>query len=146
MAMKYHILYAGMLLALLSVPALGQNSADFEAKYGPPIKAFEVRPGVLMTARYAADGRVCEMVLERQNTPGPSVKLTSILEERLVEELIDELVPVAERGERSRFYGLTLLSGRSGQTNYSYEKVTIALVGGSVLRAYPKTRTEVGVA
>ena len=48
-----------ILLLTLAVAALGQTSADLSAKY--PNVAYRIRPHVLMTARFAPDGQVCEM-------------------------------------------------------------------------------------
>jgi len=52
-----------ILFLVFVVAALGQTSADLGAKY-PHDTACRVRPDVLMTARFAAGGQVCEMTLE----------------------------------------------------------------------------------
>jgi hypothetical protein len=46
-----------ILLLTLAVAASGQTSADLSAKY-PNVIANRIRPHVLMTARFAADGQV----------------------------------------------------------------------------------------
>ena len=46
----------------------GQSSNDLSARYAA-VSAYQVRPGILMTAKYAEDGQVCEMVLQRVYTP-----------------------------------------------------------------------------
>jgi hypothetical protein len=86
-------------LAFLAVSAWGQTAADLAAKYAA-VSAYEVRPGILMTAKYAADGRICEMVLEpRHYQSGDGVDLEVVFPAKLEKEVIDELVPLAERGE-----------------------------------------------
>lgn len=55
-----------VLLLILVGAALGQTSTDLSAKYSR-VAAYEVRPHVLMTARFAADAQVCEMTLEKRH-------------------------------------------------------------------------------
>jgi hypothetical protein len=86
-------------LALLAVSVWGQTAADLAAKY-PSVSAYEVRPGILMTAKYAADGRICELVLEpRHYQAGDGIDLDAVLPARLEKEVIDELAPPSERGD-----------------------------------------------
>lgn len=86
-------------LAFLAVSAWGQTAADLAAKY-PSVSAYEVRPGILMTAKYAADGRICELVLEpRHYQAGDGVDLEVVFPSELEKQVIDELVPPVERGE-----------------------------------------------
>jgi hypothetical protein len=74
----------------------GQTVSDLSAKY-PAVSAYEVRPGVLMTAKYAVNGQVCEMLLQRHYSPNQPDADTTI-PAKLERELIDELAPEAERG------------------------------------------------
>jgi hypothetical protein len=123
--MRFQFLSACALLVLCCASALGQTSDDLRAKYGPPVDdAFKVRPGVRMKVTYGVDGRACEMVLESvvtESSGGPSRDLS----EELAEDLISELVPVTGRGEKSGSYGFTLWTGQQGQTDFSYENVSI---------------------
>jgi hypothetical protein len=51
--------------------AAGRNfdvSDDLSARYALSLP-YQVRPGILMTAKYAEDGQVCETVLQRVYTP-----------------------------------------------------------------------------
>jgi hypothetical protein len=122
--MKSQILLVFTLLALCCVSVFGQTSSELQTRYGTPVEeTFKVRNVLLMTVKYAADGRACEMVFE--GVKRESANSNSALSENLVLELIDEFVPLAERGEKSKFYGLTLWTGQEGQTNYSYENVFI---------------------
>jgi hypothetical protein len=55
-----------------------------------------------MTAKYAADGQVCEMVLEvRHYHSRKEIDLDNVSPGKLETSLIDELVPKSERGEPS---------------------------------------------
>src|SRR2546426_4341056 len=77
--------------------AWGQTSADLNAKYRQ-VTSYEVRPGIVMTPKYAADGQVCEMVLEKRQKTATGVNFGVSISEKEVKELVDELVPEAERG------------------------------------------------
>jgi len=91
----------GLLFGLLSgISVSGQTAFDFSAKY-PTVSAYEVRPGVLMTAKYAANGQVCEMTLQRHYSPNQPDADTTIpaKQER---ELINELAPESARGPESK--------------------------------------------
>ncbi len=111
------------------VHALGQTSADLSKKYGPALDAFEVRRGVLVTARYTGGGQVCEMVIEVRRRTGAGFDLGTKLTDETVEQLIDELVPETDRGKRDESYGWSMSLGQSLRTNYSYENVEITSAG-----------------
>lgn len=92
-----------ILVALVAflIPVLGwtQTAADFATKY-PPVSAYEVRPGILMTAKYAEDGQICQMVLEpRHYQSGNNVDLHTVIPAEQEKQVLDELVPPPERGE-----------------------------------------------
>jgi len=123
--MKKSILFAFLILVISAPPAVGQTSSDLERKYGPPIKAFEVRPGVLMTVTYDDDGQVCQMALEKRRATDSGVSTDTNFSNELVEGLLDDLLPAAERGKKSTLYGLTRVTSR--QTDFSYENVSVTL-------------------
>jgi hypothetical protein len=81
---------------LSGVFACGQTASDLSAKYRD-LNAFAVRPGILMTAKYAANGQVCEMTLQRYYSPDQP-DADSTIPAKLETELIDELAPAAVRG------------------------------------------------
>jgi hypothetical protein len=84
---------------MVAVSSWGQTAGDLAAKYHS-VSAYEVRPGVLMTAKYADDGQVCEMVLEVRHYHSPeNIDLDSVIPGKLETRLVDELVPASERGE-----------------------------------------------
>ena len=116
-----------ILLLTLAVAALGQTSAELSAKY--PNVAYRIRPHVLMTARFAADGQVCEMTLEKgQQTDTSTVFLDSFSKEE-VHSLMDDLVPEGLRGRdlTKRFSGS--IEGLSVTTEYTYENVLVHVYG-----------------
>ena len=132
MKSPWRLLLTSVLLLLTVVPAAAQTSADLEKKYGPPVTLYAVRPGVFLSAKYSDSGQVCKMVIERMRRTESGGTIESTLTVELVKELIDELVPVPGRGEKDKFYGLTLFFGTE-ITSYAYENVSIALRGKTVL-------------
>ena len=120
----------------VAVAAWGQTAADLAAKY-PSVSAYEVRPGILMTAKYAADGQICEMVLEpRHYQSGNNVDLETVLPAEQERQVLDELVPASERGEPKNRWSkrepkdswLDPASYMAGGVSYfkrSYENVSI---------------------
>ena len=89
------VLSLGLVLALA---LKSQSVADLNAKY-PVVTSYEVRPGILMTPKYSADGQVCQMSIERQRGTRSGVMLYSFMSDKLVKEIVDELAPRSERGE-----------------------------------------------
>src|SRR5690348_11764587 len=90
-------------LLLTVVFANGQTASDLSLKY-PAISAYKVRPGILMTAKYAEDGQVCEMILQRRYMPDQT-DADSTISPKVEKKLIDELAPGAERGPESKWLG-----------------------------------------
>jgi len=115
-----------IVLVLTAGTIVAQRSSELQSKYGSPQDAFVIRPGLLMTAKYAADGRVCEMYIIEAQTPGSNIGLRTPLTPETVPALIDELVPEGERGSKLRWPVQT--QGMTLQAFYKYENVSIELV------------------
>jgi hypothetical protein len=115
-----------IVLVLTAGAVVAQRSTELQSKYGSPLDAFVIRPGLLMTAKYAADGKVCEMFIIEARTPGSNIGLRTPLTPETVPALIDELVPDGERGSKLRWPVQT--QGMTLQAFYRYENVSIELV------------------
>lgn len=115
-----------IVLALTAGTVVGQTSSELRSKYGSPEDAFVIRPGLLMTARYDADGKVCESYIIEGHTPGSNIGLRTPLTPETVPALIDELVPQGERGSKLRWPAQT--QGMTLQVVYKFENVSIELV------------------
>ena len=127
---KLCFLGSGFLLTLLCglQAAFGQTSADLSTKYRQVV-SYLLRPTVIMTPRFAVDGQVCEMAIERrQNTDTEIVIATSFSEEE-VHELVDELAPEAERGRNLTRHLNGFVAGGSIITQYSYENLLVQVYG-----------------
>jgi hypothetical protein len=82
-----------------------------------------------MTARFAADGQVCEMTLEkRQKTDGGIVFGVSFSEKE-IQSLLDELVPENERGRNLTRPLNATIDGGFITTEYNYENVFVRVNG-----------------
>src|SRR5580765_8652768 len=118
---------------LVAVSVFGQSANDLTAKY-PVVTAYEVRPGILMTAKYAQDGQVCEMGLETRHQTPKKIDLGSSIPRELVKQLIDELVPVAQRGKPTNQFTekwgyTTNISGSLAISEADFENVSIEIDG-----------------
>jgi len=112
-------------LLMLGAVAAAQDANTLRGKYRP-VHAFEVRPSVLMTAKFADDGQVCELALEKRHSQDKVVSLGSALPDKLIDEVLDEVVPESERGKPNKnLFGLSEISGQSAVTIMDYENVEI---------------------
>ena len=120
----------------LVVAAGGQTSDKLSVKY-PLVQAYEVRPGILMTPKYAEDGQVCEMIVEKRHQTATTTDLGSTIPRDLVKELIDELVPPTERGRPTKRYlrgdSESTIAGGVENTDSDFENVAIRIVGSASL-------------
>jgi hypothetical protein len=112
---------------------LSQTTADFTAKY-PMVTAFEIRPGMLMTARFSDAGQVCELTVEKRHyRTREDIDLSSNISPKLLDELTEELVPDAERGLATSKY-LSPESYVTGGVSYikrDFENVSIETHGST---------------
>lgn len=118
----------GSLLLILVGAALGQTSTDLSAKF-PHVTAYNVRPNVLMTARFATDGQVCEMTLEKRQKTDTRIVFGDTFSEAEVRSLMDDLVPENERGRNLTPVLNGEVSGGFISTEYTYENVLFRVDG-----------------
>ena len=114
----------------LVVFAAPQKGGGF-SKYRP-IEVYEVRPGILMMPRYADDGQVCEMVVEKQHYSNNKAYLDSTIPREVITRITDELVPASERGAAITNAGKAYISAYTGNSVTSfadYENVSINVYG-----------------
>ena len=144
-------LAAAAFFVLIGSSASAQTPLEFRAKYGEPqmtqiknrrveVQRYLVRPNIQMTVRFTNQGQACEAEIE----PVPSSTPTVITVEHAPEgdymstaeviEVINEVVPVAQRGKR--IGGGSMNGGDPdmklhhpgcyGMTFASYEKVSFS--------------------
>ena len=116
---------------LTSVTATAQTESQLDQRY-TRLKAYSVRPNILLTVTVDRTGRVCEMVLEPRRYSEKSIVLQSNLSEQETIGVIEELVSESERGKRLVGIGGWMKSDLSGgfiTTTYAYENITIQFHG-----------------
>lgn len=121
--------FFGVLSLVVATGSL-YSAHDFRSRY-PVVESYEIRPGVLMTPKYAADGDVCEMIIEKRHVRGQTVDFSSSMPRESVLKMIDELAPPAERGKAiiqiAGFDYVTNVSGLVSTSNADYENVAIEI-------------------
>jgi hypothetical protein len=131
----YRVSLVAFLVLSIPVSLRSQSEADLGAKY-PVIKAYEVRPGIVMTPLYASEGQVCELALERHTTNTKTkitLSLDSFLSRETVKELVDELAPPSVRGKEltgfGSWFGSVTIDGPFVVTKYEYENILVEVNG-----------------
>ena len=107
---------------------LGQTSADLNAKYRQ-ITSYELRPDVVMAPKYAADGQVCEIAIERRQNTETGIVFAAPFSEREVSQFIDELAPDVERGRDLTKTLNARVDGDFITTEHTYENVLVRVYG-----------------
>ena len=118
-------------VSLAALLFLARPQSDKFSRY-KSVEAYEVRPGILMMPRYAEDGQVCEITLEKHHYSSGTANLGSTIPRETFMELVDELVPQSERGQQTMNFGKEYMSayGGNGVTTFAeYENVSIRIAG-----------------
>jgi hypothetical protein len=114
---------------LFCVTAMAQTSSDLRQRYGAPAsETFLLRQGIVVTVTYAKNGNPSEMLIEPQRPTTPIKSSTARLSLEILNEIIDELVPLKERGKalNAGFVNMRCLPNDDcWGTSTSYEKVFI---------------------
>ena len=87
-----------LVLSLFTI-GVAQTRNDFQRKYGD--SAFEIRPVVWMTAKYAEDAQACELIIKERNNckAGNGALKSDIRLKERIKELLNDFVPAAQRGK-----------------------------------------------
>jgi hypothetical protein len=118
-----------ILLLLICTSALPQTQGSLRAKYGRPVaETFKVRPGIIVTVTYSSTGRAHEMIIAPELPDTPIKSSTATIDNGLVREIIDELVPLKERGKylMGTFLNITCLPKNDcAGSSEDYENLSI---------------------
>jgi hypothetical protein len=118
--------YFACAACLLLLGAKPQN--EMFAKFNS-VEAYEIRPGMLAMPKYAEDGQVCEIDVEKRNILPNLARIGDSFSREEIYQIIADLVPPNERGPKTPFYGNITGSGQSWFESYSYENVEITAYG-----------------
>ena len=124
------ILAAATSMFLFVAAANGQTAADLAKKYHHH-EVYEVEPGVQMTPKFDSSGAVCEMQVEQAHFVKDGGDVSHGIDERQVYPIIDELVPVSERGTKLNTFDECM---GVCQTTYQYSNVAIMIVSAGDTR------------
>lgn len=105
-----------------------------------PVEAYEIRPGILMMPTFSADGRLCEVGLEKLHYTPDKVVLSSALSRAEIQQIVNELAPVNERGPRPTNLlarGGTEIEGRALVDDEEYKNVSIRIYSEASARSSP---------
>jgi hypothetical protein len=119
-------------VCVVSVPVIARNGAQMDQPFEryKLVEAYEIRPGILMMPRYASNGEVCEVGLEKRHYSPGLIRHGSDLSRKEIDEIADELAPPDERGAKSDIlagHELILTSGHGMTTISEYEHLTIEI-------------------
>lgn len=139
---------AGLLFFVVCVGMLmqAQNGEVLRQRYGAPIaETYLVRPGITVTATYAQDGSICEMLIKPTSAPESAKSPTQVLKSKELDEVLDELVPRYSRGKylMGGFLNMVCLPNNDcGGTTETWEQVHIYRNGGVDQHRYASIRWE----
>ena len=127
--------FMGVLSALSAVGLLGtavivppvHSQTENQFKRYKAVEAYEIRPGILMMPRYASDGQVCEIGLEKRHYSPNGISHDSDLSGKEIEEIAEELAPTDQRGVKTDLGEMDLIAGHGVKTISDYENITIEL-------------------
>jgi hypothetical protein len=112
---------------LLFLP-VGPPQKNTFAKY-KAVEAYEVQPGLLMFPRYAEDGQVCEIGIERRHYSPEKIVLYSTLSRNEMDAIVNDLAPPNERGPGpgGPFNGLVAVMGHGKTATEEYQNVFVRI-------------------
>jgi hypothetical protein len=117
-----------VLLLILAVTAWGQTSSDLSTKCAR-FTAYKIGPDLLMTPKFAADGQVCEMAIEKRHNADNGIHYETFFSEGEVRNLGDSLVSEKERGRNLTPPLNGEVMGSDMTVEYTYEHLLVRAYG-----------------
>jgi hypothetical protein len=135
--MKKHLILSVLLTlfaSMIVVIGTAQTRDEFKQKYGSPDAKgrYIVRPNIGLSVEYKEDQNPSEMVIkpldsDTANTTNSQKKSSrKVMSSDEAKEVLNELVPVAKRGEKGMV--LNFLHGCTTSDRTEFEQVTINIV------------------
>ena len=107
------------------VSAIELNAADLHSRFGEPdMERFVVRPGITLTVSYGTDRAACRMVIGPTRSIIPRDEPTQYMRPEDVTEIIDEVLPEANRGDL--LLGVVTKSGCNDLETIDYQNITVS--------------------
>lgn len=122
---RTYALKALWLILFVSLPVAAQTSGELRRQYRltSAVESFEVRPGIIATVSYGANGQAFQVLIRHQRS-STSVSAQDEMPYKLVAELLEEFAPAAKRGRRCRS-PFEFQSERNHYVTTTYENVSI---------------------
>jgi len=117
------------ILLLAAIPAWAQSATELEARYGAHLKAYEIRPGIMMAVVFDKSGQVSEIGIERLVFHGAAIDLDADISQHLIQDIVDEVVPKAKRGARLKTLEPVSMGGETVVSGEDYWNVSITFFG-----------------
>lgn len=114
-------------LILLSIASVcGQTVGDFEKKYGKG-NFFEIRPTILMSAKFDSSSQVCEVNLQplrfSEDVFHPQ---NNLIGTDILKEIVDELAPISMRGSKFAPFPISFdISGRIFGRSFIFDNIEV---------------------
>jgi hypothetical protein len=129
--MKWLLGISFVTLVIVGVSATHQSLASY-----PRVESCEIRPGVLAMPRYADDGELCQVSIEKLHVQRNGVELgVPTMPRETVLKIIDELAPPSERGKAiSQFAGfdyIDVINGTADIAAANYENLSVQIYGST---------------
>lgn len=120
--------FAILLLVLFVTSAAGQKVSDIEKEYGTPTQAYSLSEHIWMTPEYGIDGEICRARLYPKRIALKTEYLAKELPFQELTNVLNRLIPPAQRGSAKEFFGETEIGGGVGWITYPYENVSIVFI------------------
>ena len=140
--MKRRRLFIVMLfVAYLAVmPSQAQTPNKLRKKYGAPDNKghYVVRPDIVIAAALADDQQPCKIIVKPQESSTLRESASNVMKSDTVTEVLDELMPVDQRGKHLR--SIIFNASCAAMSTVEYERVSInraltCVLGGGVTSA-----------
>jgi hypothetical protein len=83
---------------------------------------------------FSSDGNVCRLTIQKMPFESRKSDTDEVIPSALVDQLIDEVVPPAERGKPSKYLSTdSYIAGGAAFIKQDYENVSVGIYGTSVV-------------
>lgn len=131
-SLRKGLVLSGLALLLCCCLAAAGQTKDQLAGRLKKVTAFEIRPGIDVFPTFTADGSVCRIVIEKRQCLDPAnADFDTTIPSTLANQLVDELVPVNERGKPLSPYlsNESFVAGGASFIKKDYENMSVGMYG-----------------
>jgi hypothetical protein len=122
------VAFAIFFMVLSVTSAFGQRVSDIEKEYGTATQAYSLSEHIWMTPEFGIDGEICRARLYPKRISTKTNYLAKELPFQELRDVLNRLIPPAQRGAAKELFGDTELGGSMGWTTYPYDNVSIVFI------------------